>query len=1082
MTEIVSPFHLGAACVWENPELLSLNKLPPHATFTSFPTRSGARARDRARSPWWRSLDGPWQFRLAPDPRTAGRWARGELGDAPAESSIEVPGNWEMQGWNHPHYTNVQMPFPHDSPHVPAENPTGIYRRTFTVPSSWSGLRIVIHFGSADSLLCVYCNGRFIGLSKDSRLPAEFDLSEVVCAGAENEIMAVVVKWSDATFVEDQDMWWLAGLAREVFVYATPKTYLADVAFRPLLDPECRRAEMDLTVTVGFPGALIDGKASVEVQLSDPDERPVLASPLRAKIATRKDINDHYRLQSHFRAPIPASRLRLWSAEDPALYTVLVTLRSPDGDSHAAIRVGFRRIEVCNRALLVNNRRVLIKGVNRHEHDERRGKAMSRELMRRDLVTMKQFNVNAVRCSHYPPDSYWFDLCDELGLYAVDEMNLEGHAFANQLGKNPRYATAWLDRAMRMAVRDQNHPSVILWSLGNETGYGPNHDAAAGWLRGFDATRPLHYEGAISRTQSQLTWAHGARASDIICPMYASLEELKAWCAFAARKAPNAPTTLDGRLVSAAAALSPSVLSSARPLPAIALGVHPLDRPVILCEYSHAMGNSNGALADYFALFKSTPGLQGGFVWEWVDHGIRRQASDGREYWAYGGDFGDQPNDANFVCDGLVWPDRTPHPALWEFKRLAQPVAIELIDVARKRVRIRNEQDFTSLRGLSGAWELLVEGRAVRRGRWPRLALKPGEAREWVIPAGALPVAGECHLNVRFSTATATPWAPRGHEIAWAQFALRVQPRARRPRRIVAKEPVAINDTAKTVTLRAGDVEAVFSREAVKLTSLEYRGAPILARGPLLQLWRGATDNDGIRLHEPSEEKALGRWLRLGLPTLRHQPLALAWRRNVDGSVTVELKHAATGRKAWNDALHVHRYTLCASGELWVQNEVTFGAEDMTDLPRVGVVLHAAPMLEHLCYFGRGPRENYADRKVSEGLGVWNGTVTGEYVPYVMPQEHGHHTDVRWVELSGRGAPTLRVGGDPTFEFNASHFTAEDLFAAKHTLDLSPRPETVLYLDVAQRGLGTASCGPDTREPYRLRRRHYSFRYVITVR
>lgn len=1084
---------LGLIRIWENPEITSLNKLPPRATFTSFPRAGDARAHDRAESAWRLSLDGEWRFRLAPDPLTAARWLEGRSDDVPPETPIVVPGNWELQGHGRPHYTNIQMPFPHEPPQVPEANPTGIYRRTFVIPPAWRDRRIVVHFGSADSVLCVYLNGTAVGLSKDSRLPAEFDLTPLVRPDAANELTAVVIKWSDASFVEDQDMWWLAGLPREVFLYATPRTYLGDLFFKPILDESCTRAELELTVSIGFAGELPAAGLAVEVQLFDARNHAVFTKPLRSAVSTKRSQHDHLRGMARFRAAIPSSRLRLWSAEQPHLYRLLVSLHSPDGDSHTSVRIGFRQIVVRDRNLLVNGRRVLIKGVNRHEHDETHGKAVSRDLMLRDITLMKQFNVNAVRCSHYPNDPRWLELCDEYGLYVIDEANIESHAFHNQLCDNPRYATAWLDRTMRMVVRDKNHPSVILWSLGNESGYGPNHDAAAGWVRGYDDSRPLHYEAAVSRGLSKLTWAHGSRVTDIICPMYASLGQLKAWCDFAVKHAPSSSPAADvlggTPLLRAAAMLSPIVLEAARPPPLLPIPLHPLDRPVILCEYSHAMGNSNGSLADYFALFKSIPGLQGGFIWEWCDHGLRQHTPDGRAYWAYGGDFGDTPNDANFVCDGLVWPDRTPHPALWEHKKLAQPVAIELVGHSprKTRLRIRNEQDFSSLGWLRGRWELLIDGVVTKRGALPRLDLASGANRVVALPIRPLAASGERHLNVRYFTARDTPWAKRGHEIAWDQFAL---PSTRATRKVNAPTPiphpapprrVGATETSAGLVLRAGDVTAVFDRATGTLASLRHDRVDVLARGPLVQLWRAATDNDGIKLWSGQAGKALGRWTALGLPRLRQRCTGFSWKRGLHGSVTVTLRHEATGRARWADCVHTHRYTLRPDCTLEVGNVIAFGDPDMTDLPRIGVCLHLPAGFETFRYFGRGPRENYADRKASELVGTHTTTVTDEYVPYVMPQEHGHHTDVRWIEFPGPFGAVLRIVGNPTLEFGASHFTAEDLFAARHTGDLTMRPETILHLDLAQRGLGTASCGPDTLEYHRLRGRSHVFHYTLVL-
>ncbi|HEY9247721.1 MAG TPA: glycoside hydrolase family 2 TIM barrel-domain containing protein, partial [Rariglobus sp.] len=502
----------------------------------------------------------------------------------------------------------------------PADNPTGVYRRAFTVPAAWSGKRVVIHFGAATSVLAVYVNGTAVGLSKDSCLPAEFDLTSLVRPGEENELVALVIKWSDASYIEDQDQWWLSGLHREVFLYATPKTFIADVRARPSLDADNRSGTFAVDVLVGYAAGIHDD-AVIEIQLVDPKGRVVFKKPLSKAVAGSRNAWTVERATARFSEPVPAARVQPWSHETPALYTAVVTLTSPGVVEHTAVRVGFRRVEIVGRDLLINGRRVLIKGVNRHDHHPDFGKAVPRETLEKDVTLMKQFNFNAVRTSHYPNDPQWLDLCDEHGLYVIDETNLESHDFHNQLCHDPRYATPWLDRAMRMVVRDQNHPAILIWSLGNESGHGPNHDAAAGWIRAFDSSRLVHYEGGISG-QTKASWQDGSAVTDLICPMYASIQSLSDWSDLvtqhwkpaagpwidaATRKALDAQTERHQR----------GNIHGYAPRPPL----HPLARPVILCEYSHAMGNSNGSLSDYFHLFRTKPGIQGGFIWEWLDHG-----------------------------------------------------------------------------------------------------------------------------------------------------------------------------------------------------------------------------------------------------------------------------------------------------------------------------------------------------------------------------------------------------------------------------------------------------------------------------
>lgn len=1077
----------GSIRAWENPELTALNKLPPRATYDAYASAREALGGRRERSVWHRSLDGLWSFRYVTDPAAAERLVATPGNEGWGE--ITVPGNWQMQGHHFPHYTNVAMPFPEEPPHTPAVNPTGVYRRVLEVPAEWNDRRVILHFGSADSVLAVYLDGVPVGLSKDARLPAEFDLTGLVRAGGRHELTAVVVQYSDASFIEDQDMWRLGGLPREVLLYATPRIWLADVQATPRVDLAAGTAVLDVLVKAGFPENRPTPGVKISARLIDSRGRGIGRRDAEAEVQHERRCIGFDRSHARLSLPVPKNRLRLWSHEDPVLYTLLVTLTPPAdtgvAPSHVAIRVGFRQVETRGRDLLINGRRVLIKGVNHHEHHPDLGKAVPYETLRKDVVLMKRFNFNAVRLSHYPHDPRFLDLCDEFGLYVVDEANVEAHDFHNSLCRDPRYAGAWLDRAMRMVARDFNHPSVIAWSLGNESGYGPAHDAAAGWIRHQDPSRVLHYEGAISLWQGSSTFAHGAAATDLICPMYTSLADLEAWLDFVDQHAPAPAERLDAWLpvLEASGLRFPR---DGRPRPPLAMPQHPLLRPVVLCEYSHAMGNSNGSLSDYYRLFKGRAGIQGGFIWEWLDHGLRARLPDGREHFAYGGDFGDKPNDANFVCDGLVSADRVPHPACHEHHRLAQPVAVELVAArgGKVRVRVRNEFDFTPLdrAGLKVRWTLLADGVPVREGALPaaQLAgLAPGAVREITIDVGASPAGvRERHLNVEFSLGRSRSWAPAGHVVAAAQLVLPV------PLLVKAKAKVAgagrggvvrVEETLGGVVLAAEGVEAVFDRATSTLVSLRREGRQLLARGPLVQLWRGATDNDGIKLWSGQAGKALGRWQALGLDRgLDHRAVEFAWEKAADGSATVTLAHEATTplRASWKDIQHEHRYRMLADGRLLVENTFSLH-DDYADAPRVGVRLDLVSELRRLTYFGRGPFENYSDRKAAADLGIWENTVAGEYVDYVMPQEHGHHCDVRWLELAGSGARRKRglalgVEAMGLLEFNATHFTAEDLYAARHTSDLRARKETVLYLDASHRGVGTASCGPDTLAGYRL--------------
>lgn len=1010
---------------WEMPQLTSLNKLPARATLIPFPSPNDALAQDREQSPWFLSLNGQWDFKIKPKPETVtpaaihtGEWA-----------TMPVPGNWTMQGFGNPHYTNIIMPFPLSPPHVPEDNPTGIYRRAFTVPESWQGRRIVLHFGGCEGVLYVYVNGQPIGLNKDARTPAEFDVTSVVQVGKTNELLVVVVQWSDASYVEDQDHWWQAGIQREVFLYATGVPHLQDVFARGDLSDDLQQGTLRITSKIGFAGENHED-CTITAQLYDPAGKAVFDKPLSARATIFTDFAG--------RATVPRSEVTLtqsvhapllWSAEAPNLYTLVVTLNTPQGAESTRCRLGFRKVEVRDRKLLINNKAVMIKGVDRHDHDDTTGKAVSREVMEADIRLMKQFNVNAVRTSHYPNDPYWLDLCDRYGLYVVDEANLEAHAFYHDVCRDPRYLHAFVERVSNMVERDKNHPSIILWSLGNESGYGPNHDAAAGWVRRADPSRPLHYEGAISRWNGE-SWEGGHRVTDVVCPMYSPISSIVEW----------AETTTDYR-------------------------------PMILCEYSHAMGNGNGSLSDYWAAFEKYEGLQGGFIWEWIDHGIRQVDENGTPYWAYGGDFGDTPNDVNFCTDGIVWPDRTPHPALYEFKKLVQPVRVEAVDLNQGRVRIVNKQDFTSLAWLRGTWELTADGKSALSGNLPPLEIAPGESLDVTLEGVRDDqTTGERFLTFRFYQNNDTWWAKAGHEVAWEQLALPSLAK-QAPHRVRSTANAMENDSA--IALELDGIHAIFDKASGMLVEFGANGRNLIQRGPLLNVWRAATDNDGIKLQGGQDWKALPRWLSLGLNKAQYKTQSV---RLVDGQV--EVVHQASGRDCWTDFLHTHHYQLLPSGELLVENTLELG-QGVTDIPRVGVNLVLVPALEHLTWFGRGPLDNYVDRKAAAIVGLYESTVTDQYVPYIMPQEHGNKTDTRWLTLTDTDGHGLKASGQPLLEFSASHFTANDLFNAKHTIVLKPRAEVILNLDYAQRGLGTASCGPDTLEQYCLLQPNYQFTYRL---
>jgi beta-galactosidase len=976
------------------------------------------------------ALDGTWRFQLlhAPEAPIAPEWA-----------DIQVPGAWTMQGtWDRPHYTNVQMPFPERPPEVPAANPTGVYERSVTIPGAWAGRRVVLHVGAAESVLIVALDGVEIGVSKDSHLAAEFDLTDRVEPGMEHTLRLTVVTWSDASFIEDQDQWWHGGITRPVFLYATGPVFLEDVVIEAGLDADGSSGTLALAAHVGWrpglrgPGwrveADLEGLAgglagdvphepppaggSGDWEVAGPPRRGILDLQSMAAAGAFGDDADRARWQEAepvVRPPrIGVVRLAArvpgvtpWSAEVPALSRLVVTLRAPDGSIAERIerRIGYRRIEATDRELLINGKPVLIHGVNRHDFDPRTGRTVTVDQMRADVELMKRFNVNAVRTSHYPNDEAFLDLCDEVGLYVVDEADIESHAYIGELCHDPRYRAAWVDRVARMVTRDRRHPAIIAWSLGNESGHGANHDAAAGWVRQADPTRPLHYEGAI-----RFDWLGAQNVTDITCPMYPPISAIVAYARSGEQR-----------------------------------------HPLIMCEYSHAMGNSNGTLGEYWDAIEATPGLQGGFIWEWRDHGLEQRLPDGTIRHAYGGDFGDEPNDATFVCDGATFPDRAPKPGLWELKQIASPVRLVSTaeEASRGVVVLENRQHFRDTSWLRASWEIAHDGAVAAHGELPMPAIPPGGTAEVAIPGFVLPAPdeGDRHLTVRFTLADPTAWAPAGFEVGWGQVEL-------------GARSLSLGGPGWTADVDLDDEGRL------------RHGA--FAATPALALWRAPTDNDRIG-------GMAGRWERWGLPSLT---------RRLDG---IEREAGQTVvRATWQTATGIeipHEVRLAgdARGRVRVAERITIPA-GLPDLPRVGTVLTLKPGLEELIWHGSGPHETYPDRARGGRVGRWASTVTDQLVPYIRPQECGGHAGVRWLELGGAGVGGLRIDLDRPRQVSVLHVTAADLDVATHDVEIRPRPETFVTIDAIHRGVGTASCGPDTLPEYLVSTGVHEWTWVLSPR
>ncbi len=1019
---------------WENPQVIGINKLPAHAAGLPYAGESSAIKCDLSTSPWVLDLNGFWDFKLAANPFAAPEGFYSIEFDSAEWTKIHVPGNWMMQGFDKPIYTNVQMPIPNTPPYVPQEeNPTGLYRRTFEVPTEWRGRNTIVCFSGVESAFYLWINGQKVGYSQGSRLPAEFDITSYVQPG-ENLITAQVIRWSDGSFLECQDHWRMAGIFRDVFLYSLPEVHLWDVFAKPVLDTDYQDGFLKVNVKIGGDEHNAAGYR-VEIQLYDADLNPVFPNHIGDVVVPDQRKILAVELGQKVTSP------NKWNHETPYLYTLVVALKDRKGKAvqYCAHKIGFRKVEIKNRELLISGRKVYIKGVNRHDHHERNGKYVPYEDMLADVLLMKRHNFNAVRTSHYPNDARFYDLCDEYGLYVWDEANLETHSVYDVLCHKTEWLNAFMARVVRMVERDKNHPSVMVWSLGNESGYGPNHDAMAGWIRGYDQDRIIHYEGTVSGCLENYNKGH--LSSDLCPPMYPEISDMIAYSKDPAK-----------------------------------------DRPYIMCEYAHGMGNSHGNLKEYWDAIENHHGLQGGFIWDWIDQGLIKMGQNGQEYWAYGGDFGDSVNDRNFCINGLVFPDRTPHPALVECKYLFQPVGIGVIDLHKRQMEITNKYDFSSFDELTCTWEVAVDGEIVQSGVLPLIAIDPGETILLTIPYTEpdLYPRAEAFLNLSFSLRNSTLWADAGYKVGWDQFLLP----------FVNKELI-VEETSDDARIRVVEEETkliisddLFGLEidktAGRISKFQYRGVDLIAAGPLLNIWRAPTDNDGFKFRDEIDfvdDRLMNQWIEHGFNQLISTCEELSW-KEVDGHIEIFTTHQVLGKNTEHGFIHKTKYIVYKSGDIWTDHHVECSPQ-LPPLPRIGLILSMPEGFEQFTWLGRGPEESYADRKAGVTVGLYAGSVSDQYVPYIMPQENGNKTDVRWSAVTNKDGYGMMALGGALMETGVSHFTANDLFIAYHTNELVPRDEIFWTLDAAQCGLGGNSCGPMTLPEYLLYPGEYHFSVLI---
>lgn len=1052
----------AAAPDWENEQVLHRHTEPPRATFVPFPSVAAALASPPESSPFYCSLNGPWRFHWSPTPasRPAGFYVTNF--DDSAWTNLPVPANWEMHGFGVPIYLGSGYPFKIDPPRVTSVPPTnwtaylqrdpvGSYRRTFDLPADWTGRSVFIHFDGVDSAFYLWVNGRQVGFSKDSRTPAEFDLTDYLVPGR-NQLAVEVYRWSDGSYLEDQDMWRLSGIFRPVYLYSTATARIRDFTVRTLFDADYRDATLEIKPDLDAKKLPLAGW-QVHAQLYDDQQQPVLTQALTHDAAdilnpdfSAKILDERLPQRGEPQFAIMSTLVRhpaKWTAETPTLYTLVLSLCDASGQVIEADRcsVGFRQIDVRQGRFLLNGQPIRLRGVNRHEIDPDTGHSLSLDRMEQDIRLMKQANINAVRTCHYPDDPRWYELCDRYGIYVLDEANICTHGTRGFLANDPAWCAAFLDRGQRLAERDKNHPSVLIWSLGNESGYGPNLAALAAWLHEFDPTRLVHYEGAQLPDSAPV-------ALDIIGRFYPRLST-------EAYALPDNPwnTRWD------------QLLKIAR-LPDD-------NRPVLATEYAHAMGNALGNFQDYWDEIYSDPRMLGGFIWEWCDQGLHHISPDGITETAIGGDFGDVPNHGGFCIKGLVSAERLPFPKYWEVKKVYQPAAITGANLhpGRVSVQLLNRNAFVNVDSEEIRWSVTADGLEIQSGTLPPFSVAPGQTGTVKIPVARFSPpdpATQCYLRVSLHTRATNLWAPAGFETAWQQLRLVTTPSKKpAPRPATDYPPPALQCTTNgdTIHLQGPHFALAFSPASGTLSSLNYAGQELLSpsanspSGPILQAFRAPTDND----------KGFGKWLArdwraAGLTNLPRHVTSFSLRQPTPWEI--QLATVIDSRVPLGGFKLRTQWTIQSDGTLDMENHITpYGTLPL--LPRLGVVMHLSASLSSIQWLGRGPRENYPDRKESADFGLWTSTVANQYVPYVHPQENGNKEDVRRVILSdGRGnGVTISTRAAP-FAFSALPYTAADLAAVRHNYELHPRAETILSLDARQCGLGNSSCGPGVLAQY----------------
>ncbi|WP_271766574.1 glycoside hydrolase family 2 TIM barrel-domain containing protein [Aquimarina algiphila] len=1029
---------------WENPLVVQKNRAPSRATLYSYPTIEQAKTLDRENSPWYKSLNGIWKFNWVHKPADAPNDFYKEDYDVSKWDDINVPSCWEMKGYGKMTYVNSGYPFPNNQPYIDHNhNPVGSYKRTITIPNDWEDKTILINFGGVLNAYYLYVNGQEVGYNQGSYTTSEFDITKYIKKG-KNTIAVKVYRWSDGAYLEDQDNWRMSGIFREVFLQAWPKIAISDVFVQTPLDENYKNAKLKLRPKLNIaPDVKIDGY-TVKATLLD-GEKAVLEKPL--EISAKKIVDEWYPQTDNVYFALLETEVtnpKKWSAENPNRYTLILTLEKEGKVVQAtSTKIGFRQIDVKDGVLLVNGKRIIMYGVNRHDHSPTGGKTVSREEMLEDITILKQNNMNLIRTCHYPNDPYLYDLCDELGIYVMDEANLESHGLRGELSNRPEWSYSFLDRAIKMVERDKNHPSIIFWSLGNESGTGPNHAAMSGWVKNYDPTRLVHSEGAQGDPTDPKYIKQGDMDNltnilnprdrsyvDVISRMYAPAKTLRKFA-----KDPND------------------------------------NRPIINCEFMHSMGNSLGSLKEYLDDARSNPRIIGGAIWDYIDQGILLKNKKGESYWGYGNDpnenFGFDPRRFNFLINGIINPDKSPKPALYECKKVFQPIEFSAVPNNEFSIKVKNWHHFTNLKEYQFNWSLKANGKTIQAGKLSELNIEPTSEKIIKIPVDNFTKEANIEYSIRINAVLKdrTMFADAGYEIAWEDF-------------VLSKLTSEIKETPSNVTFVENEeyIVATTAKYEIKvdkktgfITSYESNKKSMILSPLQPNLVRASTDNDRARgnkiVKDAQQWKSFSEDLSIKkISTQKSQKSII-----VEGTSTFDSKFEFTYRFLENGVKVSFKINKPDTAPLFI---------------RLGMQTTIPKQFKNTSYYGKGPYENYWDRKESGKLELHTCETDKLAFDYIYPQENGNRSDVRYVDFISEQQQVLRIKGFPTIDFSIWPYSQQNLEEATHTYDLKIEDFFTLNIDYRQLGVG----GDDSwsqkaiaQPEYRLNKNEYDYSFLFSV-